>query len=193
MRVLQTEFLFDREQVDFDLDPPDYPAISCAWFKIEQADLAAPRSIVSRTIGAEGIMAFASTGFAVLVEKPTQRQIESFIDGCLYERIYEGDAEFEDVNNPRIVEYVLEQTMVIEESPPKAVPLKSLIGTGSVLSIGAMVGYSVTPNGFPLLLFITVPMGMIVIGSAAGIALGMQNGLHELVRKKFKEWMRKRD
>lgn len=105
--------------------------------------------------------------------------------------MHTGSREPGDVRNPRIVDYLLDQTIVLEESPPKAVPLKSLIGAGSIMSIGAAVGYALAPGTYPLLLLITVPAGIIVIGSAAGVATAMQHGLHEVVRQKFFDRKRK--
>jgi hypothetical protein len=184
-RVLQTEFVVERTEVDLDSDPPDYPAISCAWFKLDANEPSAI-NIVPGMVIAKSVQSLAP-----IIEDPTIDQIESFIGQSFQDLEYDGHQVFNFSSNEKLVDWFLEQTMVIEESPPRAEPIRKLIGAGSVMSIGAMVGYSIAPATYPILLFITIPAGMIVIGSAAGIAVGMQHGLHELVKAKFKEWTKK--
>ena len=189
MRVLRTDFIFDRSQVDVDHDPPDFPAISCAWFKIDEGDVYTRRLPSEFPAGTP--LAYSEGGLAPLVDGPTTDQIRAFVSLSLYDIFYEGEEDFGTVTNARVVDWVLDQSIVIEESPPKAVPLKTLIGGSTTMTIGAMVGYGAAPSAYPLLLLITVPMGIIVVGSAAAIAVGIQHGLHELVKQKFNEWKKK--
>jgi hypothetical protein len=187
MRVLQTQFIFDQDQIEIanpSEEVPEFPAVSCAWFKITDKEAARP-SAWMRRIAPGQIMAFGGKGFVSLEEAPNEVDVRRFLDGCLYDAVYTGSLEQGDVRNPGVVDYLLEQTVILEESPPKAIPLKGLIGAGSIMSIGAAVGYKLAPGTYPLLLLITVPVGIIVIGSAAGVATAMQHGLHEVIRKTF--------
>jgi len=188
MRILQTEFVFDQDEVRESglATVAEFPAVSCAWFKLANEDPSRPTAAVRRLQPGQ-IMAFSEGEFAPLVEVVSDEDVRRFLDGCLYDAVYSASERPGDVRNPRIVDFLLEQTIVLEESPPKAVPFKSLIGGGSIMSIGAAVGYALTPTGFPLLLLITIPTGIIVVGSAAGVATALQHGLHEMVKKKFFE------
>jgi hypothetical protein len=88
------------------------------------------------------------------------------------------------VSNESIIDFLLEQTVVIEESPPEAVSLLNLIAHGTHLSIGSYLGYALAGGSIPLM-FITVPAGIIVLGAAAGISNGLKNGLQKTVEKYF--------
>ena len=118
-----------------------------------------------------------------VIEAPDKELIRRFLDSCLYGATYPWSEQGSDVRNPRLVDHLLDQKIVIERSPPKAVALRRLIGSNSIMTIGAAMGYALAPHTEPLLLLITVPTGIAVIGSAAGVATGLQNGLHEAVKK----------
>lgn len=89
------------------------------------------------------------------------------------------------VENTDIVEFVLDQGIVIERSPPILVTLKGVLTTSnSPLWIGTFVG-SAAAWDHPTLLLITVPGGIIAVGSAFGIASGLQGGLNKAVKRLF--------
>jgi hypothetical protein len=52
------------------------------------------------------------------------------------------------VSNESIIDFLLEQTVVIEESPPEAVSLLNLIAHGTHLSIGSYPGKFIRPENF---------------------------------------------
>jgi hypothetical protein len=85
------------------------------------------------------------------------------------------------------VNLVLREPIVIERSPPMHIALDDLIRAAKEKSpsvLGAVVGY-VTGEGPYLLL--TVPLGMLVVSSAAGLSRALDEGLYELLRS----WMKK--
>ena len=91
------------------------------------------------------------------------------------------------LKNPAIVDYILTQPIVIERSPPFHVNLKGLITTTSLpVWIGTYLGWSVVPD-HSILLFITVPGGIIIVSSAAGLANALSSGLSSAVKRLFRK------
>ncbi len=72
-------------------------------------------------------MAYVEGGFAPIIQQPSEHQIASFIDSCLYDEVYDGENQFEEIRNPKIVHYILEQSLVIEDLPPKTIPIQPLL------------------------------------------------------------------
>lgn len=91
------------------------------------------------------------------------------------------------LKNPTIVDYVLTQPIVIERSPPVHINLKGLItATNLPVWIGTYMGWSVVPD-HSILLFITVPGGIIIVSSAAGLANALSSGLSTSVKRLFRK------
>ncbi len=91
------------------------------------------------------------------------------------------------LKNPAIVDYVLTQPIVVERSPPVHVNLKGLItATNLPIWIGTYMGWSVVPD-HSVLLFITVPGGIIIVSSAAGLANALASGLSSSVKRLFRK------
>jgi hypothetical protein len=68
--------------------------------------------------------------------------------------------------------------IIVERSPPTAETVMSLVSKGSGVAIGAYLGFHTFENA-PLLLYATVPGGMLLCGTAAGVAEALQLGLRE--------------
>jgi hypothetical protein len=68
-----------------------------------------------------------------------------------------------------------------EQSPMDFASFAEIYATAGAVGLGAYAGF--VAAGSTALLFVTIPAGMILFGAAAGIALGLQNGLKERVRK----------
>jgi hypothetical protein len=74
----------------------------------------------------------------------------------------------------------------VQSSPLDLQSLASVLTTGSGVAIGAWAGV-VASGGTPLIL-ITVPVGMIIGGAAAGVGRALEAGLEE----KLRTWIRRR-
>jgi hypothetical protein len=91
------------------------------------------------------------------------------------------------LKNPNVVDYVLTEPFVIERSPPVHLNLKSAItATNLPVWIGTYMGWSVVPE-HSVLLFITVPGGIIIVSSAAGLASALSAGLSSSVKRLFRK------
>lgn len=76
---------------------------------------------------------------------------------------------------------------MIERSPPDLMSLKGAITkTNLPVFIGTYMGWSVVPDS-SVLLFISVPGGIIVVSSAMGLANALASGLSTSVKRLFKE------
>jgi hypothetical protein len=83
-----------------------------------------------------------------------------------------------------LLDYIFEQEIVIERSPPEALSLASLISHGTNISIGSYLGYTAAGGNIPLM-FLTVPAGVIVMGAAIGVSDGLRRGLQTTIEKYF--------
>jgi hypothetical protein len=89
------------------------------------------------------------------------------------------------LKNEAIVDYVLSEPFVIERSPPALLTLKGVLTTTNLpIWIGTYMGWSVAPE-HSVLLFITVPGGIIIVSSATGLASALAAGLSKSVKRLF--------
>ncbi|MCP4559704.1 MAG: hypothetical protein GY873_20545 [Bosea sp.] len=73
-------------------------------------------------------------------------------------------------------------TIIVENSPPAELDWRTLTKTASAVTIGTYIGFQIAPSGSPLLL-ISVPIGIIAVGTAIGISRGLENGLNKSIEK----------
>jgi hypothetical protein len=79
-------------------------------------------------------------------------------------------------------QYLLEADIVFESSPPQVAPFSELLGKASWVTVGSLVGVHAS-GGSPLLMIISVPIGIIIVGTAVGVATGLQKGLARRIEK----------
>jgi hypothetical protein len=89
------------------------------------------------------------------------------------------------LSNRNLVDFALEQPIVMEHSPPFSISFKALLDQkNSPMWIGTFIGADMAWD-HPVLLLITVPSGIIVVSSALGIGAAMQAGLNKAVKRFF--------
>jgi hypothetical protein len=186
MRILTTWTYFDSSQVT--VEPPwrgrrrgrgeePEPGIGVAWCAGDTTSLMSISNLKA---------------FRPLPGPETQEFNEEIFRSYLDAFLMDAE-EFEflrserSLKNPAIVDYILTQPIVIERSPPIHVTLKGLItATNLPVWIGTYMGWSVVPD-HSILLFITVPGGIIIVSSAAGLANALSSGLSVAVKRLFKK------
>ena len=73
-----------------------------------------------------------------------------------------------------------DDTIVVEHSPPIFASLASFLKGASGVAIGAYVGIATgIPN--PMLMFVTVPFGIIIVGAASGVGHALEQGLRDMI------------
>jgi hypothetical protein len=117
-----------------------------------------------------------------------EQRLRSYIDSFLIDaQEYEFNRSERSIKSPDLVEYVLTQPIVIERSPPLHVSLKGILTTTNLpVWIGTYMGGSVVPE-HSVLLFITVPGGIIIVSSAAGLASALSAGFSRSVKRLFRK------
>lgn len=185
MRVLTTWMYFDRSQIVDELEhhhrargrgeEPE-PGVGVAWFAGDTTML----------MPIENLKIFRSFP-GVKNEALSDDLLRNYTDLFLMDADeYEFDRPERSLKNPNLVSYVIDQPIVIERSPPVHVTLRGLItSTNLPVWIGTYMGWSVAPE-HSVLLFITVPGGIIVVSSAAGLATALAAGLSKSVKRLFR-------
>lgn len=187
MRVLTTWMYFDPSQVAAEPpwrdrrrgrgDEPE-PGIGIAWCGDNTTELMSISNlkVFRRLPGVER-------------EEFNEEILRSYIDAFLMDaEEYEFSRALErSLKNSDIVDYILNEPIVIERSPPFHVNLKGLITqTNLPVWIGTYMGWSVVPE-HSVLLFITVPGGIIIVSSATGLANALSSGLSSSVKRLFRK------
>jgi hypothetical protein len=83
--------------------------------------------------------------------------------------------------NPELVDEVFHGDVIVERSPPDAIPLHGLIGQNAWIAVGSWVGFHAGGDGWIML--ISIPGGVILMGAAIGIARGLMAGLGRAVER----------
>jgi hypothetical protein len=92
--------------------------------------------------------------------------------------------------NASVIDFILTQPIIVEQSPPVGIPLNQLLKGASATSLGAMLGY------FGLhepLLFATVPAGILIIGAVANVNKAMEKGLNHAIEKVIRKKRRRKE
>lgn len=191
MRVIRTEMYFD-EVVGLSRRPDRWPQLESedsnpglgfAWFRSDNA----------------GPLNFKNDKRFEVRELRTD-QIEDALDMLLQDRKW-SDLAFdldrggffprEGIQNADIISYVYEQSIIIEQSPPVAVRFRELLKRANApVYIGAYMGYAAA-HEMPALMFITVPLGIMVIGPAMGVSEALAVGLNKRIQQMFTRRKRK--
>jgi hypothetical protein len=182
MRVLTTWLYFELSDVVLLEAPPPtkqdagmQPGVGVAWFTGDTSSL----KPISES---EHFLPLRVPKDYALTEENLRIWIDLFLRGG-YDSLFSRNERYP--LNSALVDYVLVQPIVIERSPPITVTLKGLLTTTNFpVWIGTYVGWSVAPE-HSVLLFITIPGGIIVVSSATGLARALAAGLAKAVKKAF--------
>ncbi|NPU64725.1 hypothetical protein HL667_06940 [Bradyrhizobium sp. 83012] len=173
MRVIRTGLYFN-ESIHLEMDKlgDDYN-IDIAWFNTGNAN-------TSRLGFVKPIVVDARPNVERFLDIVVQgSELRNFVQRIHNVRVVNGS----------IVNEVLQAGVVVERSPPQSVTLASLLKGASSVTIGTLLGQGVAAGSYPLM-FITVPMGIVVVGSAIGISKGLQDGLQREVERLVKHLFR---
>ena len=190
MRIIRTEMYFDEEQVrgyePFRSRPPregsgKNPGVAFLWIKSEVDGL--PDSENSKDF-----RALSRSGALPSVGEPLTDQVRGILDLFIKDS---GERDFfripsvSRLENGALVDFILEQDIVMEHSPPFAISFKALLNTkNSPLWIGTYIGAEMAWD-HPVLMILTVPSGIIIVSSALGIGAAMQSGLNKAIKRLF--------
>jgi hypothetical protein len=163
-RVIQTTMYLDEFYGVFALrGSRSNPGITFAWFKGEFRDddslqLVAGDEINRRSQEVRIFFELALTN--------TERQFEQRRYGPL--------------GNDGTINQIMDADVIVENSPPEAVPFSVLLRNASTAVVGTYIGVRIAGSN-PVLMLLTVPAGLLVVGSAMGVAKALEKGLNKRV------------
>lgn len=186
MRVIRTEMYFANNSLDdgYGGNLPN-PGISFAFFR------GVPSPALTYLIDDSNVEDIFDR--SIIVETPSER---SRAFRCAL-GVFAGEGTFDDIEanlskgrelNSPIVNYVLQQNVVVEQSPPEWLHVTKLLSS-SPIAIGTFIGFGMS-SGNPTLMLVTVPMGIIVIGAASGISKGLERGLNKVLEKRIDQYLK---
>jgi hypothetical protein len=184
MRIIRTEYYFDKFQVDWKGDfasSTENPNIAFAWI-VADAPVAAADvpnfHVVDSSLGSN----LEDQDLENLI-KCMNMFLTAKSDGESKPAPL-GAQESPSPANRQLIEECLESTVVIEQSPIEELSFKQLLGRATSWSLGTYLGI-VVAGGSPALLVITIPLGVIIIGTAAGVSKGLEAGLHRAIERRL--------
>jgi hypothetical protein len=176
-RVIRTEFFFDKRQFVVLSDYKERTTLSAAWLGTNvKGD--EPFGFQGIFRGHEARSARRDFEVAVWLEALLRLQdadeahLADFIDSRLHEH---ADGLPLAARIPVPIRDILDQPIVIERSPPIAEKLVSLAHSATSTSLGVLLGTGVSPD--PYVMMLTVPVGILLMGTVLGITKGLERGL----------------
>jgi hypothetical protein len=167
MRIIRTELYFNDVEHEYKIISDDYNVD----FTFLPGEVAYPVDEILTPI----------------IQQASNR-IDRFIDMVVQGTVQRQFAEriyADTIINRHIVDFIKSAGVVIEQSPPEAIPFASLLRKASSVTIGTMMGAAVALDNPPLM-FITIPAGIIVVGSAMGVSKGLERGLAKKIERLMK-------
>jgi hypothetical protein len=176
MRVVRTDTFLDKPASPYWTSSPLAKSISTAWFKEEggaDADFDPPTLLMP--------------GY---VSRPRSSEIAKFLEDCLWSGTNDTKLERMLLERagwvlPKDLEDAFNVGVIIEQSPPIALPLSQLLSKSPGIAIGTFVGYQMSAQ-HPDLMLVYVAGGIVVVSSAIGVARALESGLQDRVKAFFK-------
>ena len=166
MRVIQTTAYFDPDLVkEATSRSAENPGVTFAWFKASEQ--------------MERLSVFnLFRDYTVALSTDAQSSlVRSFLDAAVRGAKFNGVPPL----NPDVVSALTDASIVIEQSPPLGIPLSTLMSRAPSVAIGTYIGMQAAGGISPWLMFVTVPTGILVIGSAIGVAKALEKGLNQRI------------
>jgi hypothetical protein len=159
-------------------EKPD-PGVGIAWFPGDTANLMTP---------IHNMKLFRPLRLHDENEELSLENLRRYVNDFLMDvEEFDFDRPERLFENSKTVEFVLSEPFVVERSPPAHMTLKALSKTTNApVWIGTYMGWSIVPD-HSVLLFITIPGGIIVVSSAYGLSSALAAGLSKSIKKLFKD------
>ena len=179
---------FDADTVKFETKLRERnPGITAAWFGMEDAE---------PPLGISELQSLCDEKYSRIIPKQAADIFDVFADLAVQNVRTENAQDILNdvlatkggyrVANPGVVEFLLRSDIVLEGSPPFPLPMVKIAKGGAAVVIGTFLGWGFADGNYPLM-FVTIPTGIIVIGSAIGISKGLENGLNKWIEGLFKK------
>jgi hypothetical protein len=78
------------------------------------------------------------------------------------------------------------ESVIVTRSPPEQVSFQSLSKSANSIVVAAWIGSeAASALGTPTLLYVTVSMGIVILGAAVGVSKALENGLNQWLTRKM--------
>jgi hypothetical protein len=173
MRIIQTVAYFDPEQVTgASPEVEQNPGISFTWFKNPETAEADP----------DFFQLFRD--YSVPFGEARSHATDLFLDSALRGVRFSVVARQQLVLNSNVIGVAKETEIVVERSPVVGVGVGSILRGASNIAMGSYLGMQAA-GGSTSLMFVTVPSGILVVCSAAGIGKALEKGLNRQISAIF--------
>jgi hypothetical protein len=186
-RVIRTDFFLSGEEVAPRIDTSEeFPTLSVAW--LHDHTYPSPENYFGvkpffHTEGPPNIRSFIGASIAIeallRMQGAAQEVVEDFIRQRQQEVYLATDSYRHTFTPPPIVQALLQQDIVLEKSPPYGEMISTVLGKTSSVTLGTL--FATTLDTHSLIMALTIPAGVILMGSAIGISTGLQRGLAKRV------------
>lgn len=178
-RVVRTDFYINLEAFPAQARPVLTPGLSAVWLHDRSVSSAFGREYHVVVDGSdrqspEDRTTDALAYLSVLVQ---QRPVAADRMRQLVEQVRAMPAALRET----VFSHILQESIILERSPPVSEKLSNLIHGASSVSLGWVVGTNLTHD--PYMMLITIPAGIILMGSAIGISRGLERGLSKRIEK----------
>jgi hypothetical protein len=184
MRIIRTEYYFDKFQVDWKGDfasAAENPNIAFAWI-IADAPVAAADVPNFHVVDSSPVSKLEDEERENLI-RCMNVFLTSKSDGMV-NAVPFSDQQTPSPANRQLIEECLESTVVIEQSPIEELSMQQLVARATSWSLGTYLGVTAAASS-PALAVITIPLGVIIMGTAAGISRGLEAGLHRAIERRL--------
>jgi hypothetical protein len=119
-------------------------------------------------------------------EQKEPRHIEFINEEWIVNTFFDGD--YENTDTDLVASFLNENVILIEQSLlPTLTNLASFLQKATGVAVGACVGMTAANTlGNRLLLFVTVPFGILIVGTASGVGSALELGLRDRLLKTLK-------
>lgn len=175
MRVIRTELFYQAEELKIPKDIDHELSVSVAWNGVSSW----PNNVtdILNELIAEGII---QQTFEIDEYK---RFLDDTIRGASY-RPKKSRVAFPPsiLSDPTTVHQILNEPIVIEQSPPIIEPFSGLLAKATPIAGGLYVGIHMASGD--LVMMITVPLGILLVGTAVAVTKAIEAGLMRAVAGK---------
>ena len=155
-RVIRTEFYLESDEIPSGIDPDELPSVSVAWLRYPNSGID-----LERLSDFEPFPEFANHRFDRFAE----------MGGSPCSAASGRNGSFRPSAAGRSGG-TLTIAIVIERSPPSSEPFFGLLGKGAA-TLGTLLGINLAVEpGTAFVMLVTIPIGVIVVGSALGVIPG---------------------
>lgn len=129
----------------------------------------------------KSINAFACLGAIMQLQDGHPNEVIQYVNSIRYSPRWTSEQDAGFFPRPAMAAAILQSEIVIERSPAVAEKLLSLVHGATSTSLGVLLGTSFTND--PYVMILTIPAGILVMGTVLGISRGLERGLAKRVEK----------